>query len=34
MADDKKQCTAIVAYEVAYEDTERFLDSGRRPTTA
>ena len=27
MADDKKQCTAIVAYEVAHEDTERFLDS-------
>jgi heme oxygenase (mycobilin-producing) len=27
MADDNKQCTAIVAYEVAYEDSERFLDS-------
>ena len=27
MADENKQCTAIVAYEVAYEDTERFLDS-------
>lgn len=25
MADD--QCTAIVAYEVAYEDSDRFLDS-------
>ncbi len=24
---DKSQCTVIVAYEVAYEDADRFLDS-------
>ena len=25
--DDSKECTVIVAYEVAHEDSERFLDS-------
>ena len=30
MADEGAQCTAIVAYEVAAEDSERFLDSWDR----
>ena len=30
MADNGQQCTAIVAYEVAHEDAERFLDSWQK----
>lgn len=29
----EKQCTAIVAYEVAYEDSDRFLESWERANT-